>query len=321
MVRFSRRLWVSPSLLRLEDDQQHQRRGGGGGGGEARIGQQYLQLLSRAVLGEIQWPQDSSGDSSEDSSQPPRLDAPSKLTMVSAAALALVQALLSDAVDSGTPGAFIECGAWRGGTSVFARGVLDALGPAGRSRIVFVADAFEKGFPSSRFRQGRGGKVSSLGSKTATGAQSGRQRGRQGWDAGAAAAAAAGAVMGGGGGWLLAAGCGLQAVVSPSAPANFFPSLSSFPQLGACQRATQSHAPFRSLTPHSNPSYLPVKKATQSRRPMTASTGTDGAAGARRTSPRQPWPMYATPSTSSSRSACAWWRQTSINGSRRRAGW
>lgn len=51
---------------------------------------------------------------------------------------------IKNVVDSGIEGDFIETGVWRGGASIFATGVLRALGQ--RDRTIWVADSF-KGLP------------------------------------------------------------------------------------------------------------------------------------------------------------------------------
>ena len=55
-----------------------------------------------------------------------------------------VQELVTAAIAAGTPGDLIETGIWRGGSVIFMRGLLKALGVT--DRVVWVADSFE-GFP------------------------------------------------------------------------------------------------------------------------------------------------------------------------------
>lgn len=68
-------------------------------------------------------------------------------TMVGARRLENVRELAKSVVADGTPGDFVECGAWRGGSSIFARAALDAYG--GQERLVWLADSFE-GMPKRK---------------------------------------------------------------------------------------------------------------------------------------------------------------------------
>jgi hypothetical protein len=67
-------------------------------------------------------------------------------TMVGMRRLDNVQSLLEQVLDAGVPGDVIETGVWRGGTTIFMRGVLKAHGVT--DRVVWVADSFE-GMPTS----------------------------------------------------------------------------------------------------------------------------------------------------------------------------
>jgi O-methyltransferase len=62
-------------------------------------------------------------------------------TMVGSARLANVRDCTTRALTDGVPGDFVETGVWRGGTSIFMRGVLAALGDP--ERRVWVCDSFE----------------------------------------------------------------------------------------------------------------------------------------------------------------------------------
>ncbi|HEY1879937.1 MAG TPA: TylF/MycF/NovP-related O-methyltransferase, partial [Caulobacteraceae bacterium] len=68
-------------------------------------------------------------------------------TMVGAKRLSNIRDLAKSVVADGIPGDFVECGAWRGGSSIFARAALDAYG--GRERLVWLADSFE-GMPKRK---------------------------------------------------------------------------------------------------------------------------------------------------------------------------
>jgi len=65
-------------------------------------------------------------------------------TMIGMHRLNNVQACIETVVAEKIPGDLIETGAWRGGSTIFLRGVLKSLGV--RDRKVWVADSFE-GFP------------------------------------------------------------------------------------------------------------------------------------------------------------------------------
>lgn len=68
------------------------------------------------------------------------------LTMVGRLRLENIEKLLLDAVEAHVPGDFVECGVWRGGASLYARGVLDALNV--HDRKVHLVDSFE-GLPKA----------------------------------------------------------------------------------------------------------------------------------------------------------------------------
>jgi O-methyltransferase len=66
-------------------------------------------------------------------------------TMAGLERLDNVEKCVADVVNEGVPGDLIEAGVWRGGTSIFMRAVLAALGET--TRRVWVADSF-RGLPS-----------------------------------------------------------------------------------------------------------------------------------------------------------------------------
>ena len=68
------------------------------------------------------------------------------LTMVGRMRLENIERLLFDAIAAQVPGDFVECGVWRGGSSLFARGVLKALNV--HDRRVHLVDSFE-GLPKA----------------------------------------------------------------------------------------------------------------------------------------------------------------------------
>ena len=65
-------------------------------------------------------------------------------TMTGSARLDNVRDLILDVVKNAVPGDYVETGVWRGGSSIFARGMLRALGQ--NHRKSFVCDSF-KGLP------------------------------------------------------------------------------------------------------------------------------------------------------------------------------
>jgi hypothetical protein len=65
---------------------------------------------------------------------------PWPMTMIGSVRLKNVEKCVRDVLEAGVPGHLIETGVWRGGTTIFMRGVLRAYGVTDRS--VFVADSF-----------------------------------------------------------------------------------------------------------------------------------------------------------------------------------
>ena len=61
--------------------------------------------------------------------------------MVGLRRLENVQRCMLEVLRTGVPGDFIETGVWRGGTTIFMRGILKAYGVT--DRVVWVADSFE----------------------------------------------------------------------------------------------------------------------------------------------------------------------------------
>jgi hypothetical protein len=66
---------------------------------------------------------------------------PWPLTMIGTRRLDNVEQCVRRVLDDGVPGDFIETGVWKGGTTIFMRGMLKALGIT--DRRVYVADSFE----------------------------------------------------------------------------------------------------------------------------------------------------------------------------------
>jgi Macrocin-O-methyltransferase (TylF) len=68
------------------------------------------------------------------------------LTMVGRARLENIERLLLEVINAQVPGDFVECGVWRGGSSLFARAVFKVLGV--RDRKVHLVDSFQ-GLPKA----------------------------------------------------------------------------------------------------------------------------------------------------------------------------
>jgi O-methyltransferase len=66
-------------------------------------------------------------------------------TMAGTKRLGNVEECVASVIREGVPGDFVECGVWRGGSSIFARAALDSYG--GADRVVWLADSFE-GMPA-----------------------------------------------------------------------------------------------------------------------------------------------------------------------------
>jgi len=71
-------------------------------------------------------------------------------TMIGLARLDNLHFCMVDVLKRDIPGDFIECGAWRGGATIFMRAVLEAYGVT--NRTVWVADSFE-GLPTPNPQQ------------------------------------------------------------------------------------------------------------------------------------------------------------------------
>ncbi len=80
-------------------------------------------------------------------------------TMIGLQRLDNVEACVTDVVRKGVPGDLIETGVWRGGCTIFMRGILKAVGD--QSRTVWVADSFQ-GLPkpdSDRYKADSGSRL------------------------------------------------------------------------------------------------------------------------------------------------------------------
>ena len=117
----------------------------------------YLDLLKRCVLNliyedqAIRYPWDVSSDGVllpfDRDKRLAAADWPSQAhTMIGMRRLDNIQDLVTDVLASGAPGDLIETGVWRGGSTIFMRGILKAYGVTDRS--VWVADSFQ-GLPGT----------------------------------------------------------------------------------------------------------------------------------------------------------------------------
>lgn len=62
-------------------------------------------------------------------------------TMAGINRLSNIQNCVNDVISENIVGDFVECGVWRGGSSIFARAAFDVYG--GQDRVVWLADSFE----------------------------------------------------------------------------------------------------------------------------------------------------------------------------------
>lgn len=112
--------------------------------GSAQLGQLYLDLMERVLLGVIyedppidQW----SGGVFDASLRMRGRDWPAKAhTMIGFERLRNVRTLMSQVISDGVPGDFVETGVWRGGACIYMRAVLKALDIVDRK--IWVADSF-----------------------------------------------------------------------------------------------------------------------------------------------------------------------------------
>lgn len=103
----------------------------------------FFNLLRNAVAGWLYL--DNAGD--DPGAAGPLSPGWSGHTMVGVHKLDWIQAMIEGIVRDNIQGDIVECGAWRGGASIFTKGVVDSLEPEGRRQII-VADTF-RGFPAA----------------------------------------------------------------------------------------------------------------------------------------------------------------------------
>ncbi|MBV8246227.1 MAG: class I SAM-dependent methyltransferase [Candidatus Eremiobacteraeota bacterium] len=99
----------------------------------------YLELLKACLMDEIYDPEHRDV-LAEDREWPRRAH-----TMLGRERLDNIQACIESVLEDGVEGDLIETGVWRGGATIFMRGVLEARGDA--ARTVWVADSFQ-GLPA-----------------------------------------------------------------------------------------------------------------------------------------------------------------------------
>jgi hypothetical protein len=128
----------------------------------------YIDLLRKALLGQLfeDPPSLAFGHWTDLLRRRPAFDPKTRETgrdwpslahsMIGARRMENVQRCVEDVIASGVPGDFIETGVWRGGTTIFMRGLLKAHEV--RDRTVWVADSFAglpppdgKRYPADRF--------------------------------------------------------------------------------------------------------------------------------------------------------------------------
>ena len=106
----------------------------------------FLHLLRNAVIGWLYM--DNAGD--DPGAAGPLAPGWQGHTMVGVHKLDWLHAMLEGLINDRIPGDVIECGAWRGGASIYMKGVIDALDTDNPNpRKVLVADTF-RGFPKAK---------------------------------------------------------------------------------------------------------------------------------------------------------------------------
>jgi O-methyltransferase len=112
---------------------------------ELRLMNRYLNLLEKSLTGSLvgdaamdQW----TGPKFEPKARQLGRDWPSLAqTMIGEARMKNLRQCCESVILDEVPGDFIETGVWRGGASIFMKGILEAYGD--RSRRLFVADSFQ----------------------------------------------------------------------------------------------------------------------------------------------------------------------------------
>ena len=105
----------------------------------------YLDLLKRSLTNTL-YSQEPDADSSDDDPGffkefiAHYMNGPA-ISMLPLSRMENIQKCVTDIIDKGVPGDLIETGVWRGGATIFMRGILKAYGV--KDRVVWVADSFE----------------------------------------------------------------------------------------------------------------------------------------------------------------------------------
>jgi hypothetical protein len=106
-----------------------------------RVEQRLLHRALRRENGILARPETVDVAENEDGRMTAETLPPWALTMVGARRLANVESCVRDVLESGVQGDLIETGVWKGGTTIFMRGLLRAYGVTDRK--VYVADSFQ----------------------------------------------------------------------------------------------------------------------------------------------------------------------------------
>ena len=106
-----------------------------------RVEQRLLHRALRRENGVLARPETVDVAENEDGRMTAETLPPWALTMVGARRLANVESCVRDVLERGVPGDLIETGVWKGGTTIFMRGLLRAYGVTDRK--VYVADSFQ----------------------------------------------------------------------------------------------------------------------------------------------------------------------------------
>lgn len=101
----------------------------------------YADLLKRVITGTLESPEPDVDDWRFPQRFLEHYIKGNAYSMVTLVRLDNIQACMLDVVERGVPGDFIETGVWRGGTTIFVRALLKALGVT--DRRVWVADSFQ----------------------------------------------------------------------------------------------------------------------------------------------------------------------------------
>ena len=111
-----------------------------GGPPRGRLGRRLIPRMLASEKAIMARPTTMDVSRDEDGTQPVFVP-PWALTMIGSRRLDNVESCIRSVLEDGVPGDFIETGVWKGGTTIFMRGVLRAHGVG--DRRVYAADSFE----------------------------------------------------------------------------------------------------------------------------------------------------------------------------------